>query len=376
MAPSRRVSDLPAQLRRRGRRRDGRPAGHHLAPGSPRRAGRRRHLAVADLPVPAGRQRLRHQRLPGHRSAVRLAGRLRRIAGRGPRTWHAPGHGPGGEPLLGRARVVPESRAALDSPKRDWYWWRPARAGMEPGTPGAEPNNWGSVFGGSAWEYDPATGEYYLHIFSRKQPDLNWENPEVREAVYAMMNWWLDRGVDGFRMDVIDHISKDTTPARRRGAAGLAVRRRRPALHERPAQPRVPARDEREGLRGREPLLTVAEMPGVTIDEAVRYTDPARARGRHGLPVRTRLRGPRAGPVAALPAAAARAQGHPRALAGRARRGRAGTVSTGTTTTNPGWCRATATTRRSSAYGRPRCSARSCTCTAGRRTCIRVKNSA
>src|SRR3954469_7259558 len=101
-----------------------------------------------------------------------------------------------------------ESRSSRTSPKRDWYWWRPARPGMEPGTPGAEPTNWGSVFGGSAWAYDEKTGEYYLHLFSPKQPDLNWENPEVRAAVYAMMRWSLDRGVDGFRMDVINMISK------------------------------------------------------------------------------------------------------------------------------------------------------------------------
>nr|WP_246227698.1 alpha-amylase family glycosyl hydrolase [Propioniciclava coleopterorum] len=93
-------------------------------------------------------------------------------------------------------------------PKRDWYVWRPAREGFEPGTPGAEPTNWGSFFGGSAWQYDEASGEYYLHLFSRKQPDLNWENPEVRAAVHDMMNWWVDRGVDGFRMDVINLISK------------------------------------------------------------------------------------------------------------------------------------------------------------------------
>ncbi|MEE0708204.1 MAG: alpha-amylase family glycosyl hydrolase, partial [Gemmiger sp.] len=80
-----------------------------------------------------------------------------------------------------------------DDPHADWYWWRPARPGHEPGTPGAEPNRWGSYFGGSAWQYDPKRGEYYLHQFSRKQPDLNWENPEVRKAVYRMMNWWMDR---------------------------------------------------------------------------------------------------------------------------------------------------------------------------------------
>ena len=78
------------------------------------------------------------------------------------------------------------------------------------GTGGATevPNDWRSFFSGPAWELDEATGEYYLHLFSRKQPDLNWENPEVREAIYAMMRWWLDRGVDGFRMDVINLISK------------------------------------------------------------------------------------------------------------------------------------------------------------------------
>ena len=72
------------------------------------------------------------------------------------------------------------------------------------GHPGAEPTNWGSAFSGPAWTYDAATGEYYLHLFAPEQPDLNWENPEVRQAVYAMMSWWLDRGVDGFRMDVIN----------------------------------------------------------------------------------------------------------------------------------------------------------------------------
>src|SRR3712207_2659189 len=75
-----------------------------------------------------------------------------------------------------------ESRSSADNPKRAWYWWRPAREGMNAGDPGAEPNNWGSIFSGPAWELDEKTGEYYLHLFSRKQPDLNWENPEVREA--------------------------------------------------------------------------------------------------------------------------------------------------------------------------------------------------
>ncbi|WP_079506128.1 glycoside hydrolase family 13 protein [Mesobacillus jeotgali] len=95
-----------------------------------------------------------------------------------------------------------ESRESKDSAKRDWYIWRD-------GKDGAEPNNWESIFGGSAWEYDEMTDQYFLHIFSRKQPDLNWENKEVRTALYDMINWWLDKGIDGFRVDAISHIKKE-----------------------------------------------------------------------------------------------------------------------------------------------------------------------
>ena len=94
------------------------------------------------------------------------------------------------------------SRSSVDDPKRDYYIWRP-------GKDGKEPNNWESVFKGSAWKYDEGTDEYYLHLFSQKQPDLNWENPQLREEIYSMMKWWLDKGVDGFRMDVINFLSKD-----------------------------------------------------------------------------------------------------------------------------------------------------------------------
>jgi oligo-1,6-glucosidase len=94
-----------------------------------------------------------------------------------------------------------ESRRSKDSPCRDWYIWRPAKDGREP-------NNWESCFGGSAWQYDQVSGEYYLHLFSTKQPDLNWEKDEVRQEIYRMMRWWLDKGIDGFRMDVINFISK------------------------------------------------------------------------------------------------------------------------------------------------------------------------
>ncbi|MFL0374508.1 alpha-glucosidase [Paenibacillus amylolyticus] len=95
-----------------------------------------------------------------------------------------------------------ESRASLDNPKRDWYIWRD-------GKNGDEPNNWESIFGGSAWEYDEVSGQYYLHLFSKKQPDLNWANKEVRKSIYEMMNWWLDKGIDGFRVDAISHIHKE-----------------------------------------------------------------------------------------------------------------------------------------------------------------------
>jgi alpha-glucosidase len=96
-----------------------------------------------------------------------------------------------------------ESRSSRDNAKRDWYIWR------DPGPDGGVPNNWRSEFGGSAWEYDSKTGQYYYHAFLAKQPDLNWRNPEVRSAMYEAMRFWLRRGVDGFRIDVIWHLIKD-----------------------------------------------------------------------------------------------------------------------------------------------------------------------
>ncbi len=170
-----------------------------------------------------------------------------------------------------------EARSSVDSPQRDWYWWRPPRDGMQGGTPGAEPTNWESFFSGSAWEYDEPSGEYYLHLFSRKQPDLNWENPEVREAVYAMMRWWLDRGVDGFRMDVINLISKDIelpdgiVHDGGQFGDGFGHVMCGPRIHE------FIAEMHREVFEGRDrKILTVGEMPGVTVEEAKLFTDPAR----------------------------------------------------------------------------------------------------
>ncbi|SDP41641.1 oligo-1,6-glucosidase [Pedococcus dokdonensis] len=171
-----------------------------------------------------------------------------------------------------------ESRSSKDNPKRDWYWWRPARDGYTAGEVGAEPTNWESFFSGPAWELDEKTGDYYLHLFSRKQPDLNWENPEVREAVYEMMRWWLDRGVDGFRMDVINMISKVTSlpdgeplPATPQLGDGTPHFLNGPRIHE------FLQEMHRAVFEGRpEKLLTVGEMPGVTVEDAILYTDPER----------------------------------------------------------------------------------------------------
>ena len=100
-----------------------------------------------------------------------------------------------------------ESRDNKNSPKRDWYIWRD---GCEPTAekPTCDPNNWESIFHGSAWEYDEKTAQYYLHLFSKKQPDLNWENPEVKQTLFKMIYWWLERGIDGSRVDAISHIQK------------------------------------------------------------------------------------------------------------------------------------------------------------------------
>ncbi|HET6634040.1 MAG TPA: alpha-glucosidase [Streptomyces sp.] len=165
-----------------------------------------------------------------------------------------------------------------EGPKRDWYWWRPAREGCTAGEPGAEPTNWGSAFSGPAWTYDEKSGEYYLHLFSRKQPDLNWENPRVRHAVYAMMNWWLDRGVDGFRMDVINLISKNPKLPDGPVEDGAPYAPGMPQCFDGPRLDEFLREMYQEVFADRpERFLTVGEMPGVTVDQARRHTD---ARGR------------------------------------------------------------------------------------------------
>lgn len=157
-----------------------------------------------------------------------------------------------------------ESRSSRTSPKRDWYIWKPDLAG--PGVAGAPPNDWKACFTGSAWEFDQASGEYYLHLFAPEQPDLNWENPEVRKAVYAMMRRWFERGIDGFRMDVITLLSKDPSYRNLLPGEGMfsptAPYVYGPRLHDYIREMR------REALSGFD-IMTVGEAPGTTVDKAV-----------------------------------------------------------------------------------------------------------
>ena len=301
----RRLPGLPAQLRGLRRRRHRRPRAASSQPARPPgRPRRRRRVAVARLPrrprtTTATTSATTEDIDPTVRHARATSTRSLAAAARGAAcgwSWTSSSTTPRDEHPW-----FVESRSSTDYPKRDWYWWRPARDGLTPGTPGAEPTNWESVFSGPAWTFDEASGEYYLHLFARKQPDLNWENPEVRQAVYAMMR--LVARPRGRRLPDGRHQhdlqgSARTAPARRprRMPAGGGVLGDGsasficgPRIHE------FLQEMHREVFAGQgRRLLTVGEMPGVTIEEARLFTDPARARGRHGLPVRARGARPRA----------------------------------------------------------------------------------
>jgi alpha-glucosidase len=152
-----------------------------------------------------------------------------------------------------------ESRSSTDNPKRDWYIWRD-------GKDGKEPNNWESIFGGSAWEYDEKTDQYFLHIFSRKQPDLNWENEEARRAVYDMINWWLDKGIDGFRVDAISHIKKEEGLLDMPNPEGL------PYVSCFPKMMNVEGihtylQELKEETLSKHDIMTVGEANGVSVDD-------------------------------------------------------------------------------------------------------------
>ncbi|QNF29199.1 MULTISPECIES: glycoside hydrolase family 13 protein [Metabacillus] len=157
-----------------------------------------------------------------------------------------------------------ESRKSKDNQYRDYYIWRP-------GIDGREPNNWESAFSGSTWQYDEATDEYFLHIFSKKQPDLNWENPKLRDEVYKMMTWWLDKGIDGFRMDVINFISKvpglpdAPNPEGKKYASGGEYFMNGPRIHEF-------LHEMNKEVLSKYDIITVGEMPGASVEDAKLYT--------------------------------------------------------------------------------------------------------
>ena len=153
-----------------------------------------------------------------------------------------------------------ESRKSVDNPYRDFYIWRK-------GKDGKEPNNWGSCFSGSAWKYDPQTDMYFLHLFSKKQPDLNWDNPKVRDRVFEMMNWWCEKGIDGFRMDVISLISKpEGLPDGIPGETGYADSgcANGPHVHEY-------LKEMNKKVLSHYNLITVGEASSVTLEEAKKY---------------------------------------------------------------------------------------------------------
>ncbi|WP_239762132.1 alpha-glucosidase [Mammaliicoccus sp. I-M35] len=154
-----------------------------------------------------------------------------------------------------------ESKSSKDNPKRDWYIW-------QEGKDGKEPNNWGSIFNGSAWEKTEETDEYYLHIFSKKQPDLNWENEAVRSELYKMINWWFDKGIDGFRVDAITHIQKSfedgdipVEPGDEQYKAAFERYTNRPGILNH-------LRELRDETFNKYDIMTVGEANGVSTDDA------------------------------------------------------------------------------------------------------------
>lgn len=158
-----------------------------------------------------------------------------------------------------------QSRSSIDNPKRDWYIWKPGRDGREP-------TNWESVFGGSVWEYDAASGEYYFHAFSKKQPDLNWENPEVRQAIYRMMEWWIERGVAGFRVDAITFIKKDQAYPQLPTEEGRSLVSLNGGSLNQPGILDFLREMKREVLAPRD-VVTVAEAPGVPVEQVREFLD-------------------------------------------------------------------------------------------------------
>lgn len=153
-----------------------------------------------------------------------------------------------------------ESRSSKENPKRDWYIWRDGKNDKEP-------NNWESIFGGSAWVKDDKTDQYYLHLFTKKQPDLNWENEDMRLSIYDMMNWWLDKGIDGFRVDAISHINKEKglldmpNPDNLKYVSSFDKHMNVDGIHKY-------LKDIKENTYGKYDVMTVGEANGVTPEDA------------------------------------------------------------------------------------------------------------
>jgi len=161
-----------------------------------------------------------------------------------------------------------EAKSSIDNPKRDWYIWKKGKQPIDE-EESVEPNNWASIFGGSAWEYDPNSREYYLHLFSKKMPDLNWENEDLRNALYEMINWWLDKGIDGFRVDAISHIKKcdyDDMP----NPDNLKYV---PSFDKQMKQPGIEnlLEDLKENTFDKHDVFTIAEASGVNIDDLEKW---------------------------------------------------------------------------------------------------------
>ena len=160
-----------------------------------------------------------------------------------------------------------QSRQGKENPYRDYYIWR------DP-VDGHEPTNWGSYFSGSAWQYDETSGQYYLHLFAVKQPDLNWENEAVRHSVYDIMNWWADLGVDGFRMDVINLISKPAVYKDVPTASGMQYGDVEPVVANGHRMHEF-LQEMHQAVMAKHDLVTVGETPGATTDDAKKYANLA-----------------------------------------------------------------------------------------------------
>lgn len=161
-------------------------------------------------------------------------------------------------------RWFQESKKSIENPYRDYYIWRKGKSDKQP------PNNWGSCFSGSAWQYDAATDMYYLHLFSKKQPDLNWDNEAVREEIFSMMDWWCQKGIDGFRMDVISMISKTKEMPDGWKQEGMAYGDFSPYCIHGPNVHRY-LKEMNQKVLSRYDLMTVGETSGVTVEEAKQY---------------------------------------------------------------------------------------------------------